>query len=66
MANLSVIEFKIHKMKRILITWCVYFVVVFPLISEQKVLEWLEKNVVPMQSVEAETDLDDLIGLKEF
>ncbi len=66
MANLSVIEFKIHKMKRILITWCVYFVFVFPLISEQKVLEWLEKNVVPMQSVEAETDLDDLIGLKEF
>jgi len=64
MADLSVIEFKIHIVKRILITWCVYFVVVFPLFSEQKVLEWKENNVVPMQSVEA--DLDDLIGMKEF
>jgi hypothetical protein len=60
MADLSVIEFKIHIVKRILITWCVYFVVVFPLFSEQKVLEWLENNVVLTQSVDAETGLDGL------
>ena len=53
-------------MKRILITWCVYFVVVFPLFSEQKILEWLENNVVSIQSIEAESDLDDLIAIKEF
>ncbi len=53
-------------MKKILVAWCVYFVVVLPLFSQQKVLEWLENNVVPIQSVERETDFDDLIGIREF
>lgn len=53
-------------MKKIVLTCCAYFLVVFPLFSQQKVLDWLGNNAVPIQSVEADTGLDDLMAMKTF
>lgn len=53
-------------MKKIVTTWYACFLLVFPLFSQQKVLDWLENNAVPIQSVEADTGLIDLMAMKTF